>query len=107
MKNIPKVIVSELIFIFLIFLQRSVLHATPIGVPITSGLQVKPRPITEVERMNLLKMIKEDDDEAIKTFFTAKENQKIDFPLITFKSTDDPVDDSAPHGFTPLSAAIY
>ena len=65
-----------------------------------------PRPITQDERINLLKLIKNNDADGIKSFFTAKENLKIDYSLITFKHTDDP-ESADIHGFTPLQAAIF
>ena len=65
-----------------------------------------PRPITPDERINLLKLIKTNNADGIKSFFTAKENLKIDYSLITFKHTDDP-EAADIHGFTPLQAAIF
>ena len=72
-----------------------------------SFVQKPARLITSQERMELLQMIKKDDEKAIKTFFEDVANRYIDFPLITFKYNDDTSGTLAPHGFTPLSAAIF
>lgn len=65
------------------------------------------RLIKPLERIGLLGMIEGDNAPGIKTFFKAKGNTNIDFPLITFKSTDTANHGDEIHGFTPLSAAIF